>query len=562
MRFAWFLESARPGETDAPPKLTSYLIFFIAMLVLGLFVSAGFLPELKEASSSAAPVANQVLRFPWASYLYQGLLDNASRSALSSLFNVTPESSPAAAEAWIFIVLMIITFGLSSYFKGRKSLLVMMGGFAAVFIYVVGAFAFAVYLFLLSVFYVFLHRESRSSARVLAFLGFLAVFLLACESSEHRSYLASFFVVVGGLTVLLYRSFGERWRSLRLIVPLLFSFGLLVGLARAHWEGKFSSGFIAGGIIFVNLTIRLLFAYVDARDRAVPADLSFSEFLLNFMIAPDFFACGWWQHPGEGLAYLRSVYKKISQDELIWSGAVSIARGIFLLFMVNPFLHWSMESLRPFLGLSCLEEKCVLQLYTQKLPLPFGQLMYTGFYYFCFYSMVMLGILHVKVGFYRFFGFNIRSYSNWPIVATRLPEFFYRYGYHFMQLMMRGFYLPAFLKLRGLSLRARAAGAVVYTVMFGQFLAYSVHLLYGPGMGTIFWFVLLLCLGILISFAVGGKASTRKPWSWDIYIVTDLVKVLLIMSFMSFIHLFLVSDFASDTHSIWSLVGYSLFGKS
>lgn len=562
MRFTWFLDSARPGETDAPLKPTSFLIFFVAMIVLGFFVSAGFLPELKEAPNSPSPVASQVLRSQVASYFYQEIVHNSSRSALASLLNVTPEDSPAAFDAWVFVATMVVAFILSQWLKGRDSLLVMMGGFAAVFVYVTGAFAFGIYLFLLATFYIFLHRESRSIPWVMGLMTILSLFLLVCEAPAHRSYLTLFLLVIGVLTTLFYQIPIARGRSLRLICPLIFSFGLLVGLARAHWDGKFSPGFMVGGIIFVNMTIRLLFAYVDARDRAVPADLSFFEFLLNFMIAPDFFACGWWQHPGEGLAYLKSVYKKITHDELIISGAASMARGIFLMFIVNPFLHWAMTALLPVVGLGCVEQECVMHLYSQKLPLSFGQLMYTGFYYFSFYSLVMLGILHIKVGFYRFFGFNIRSYSNWPIVATRLPDFFYRYGYHFMQLMMRGFYLPAFLKLRGLPLRARAATAVIYTVMFGQFLSYSVHLLYGPGMDTIFWFVLLLCVGILVSFAAGGKASTRKPWSPDIYIATDILKVILIMSFMSFVHLFLVGDFASDQHNIWTLVWYSLTGNA
>lgn len=130
-----------------------------------------------------------------------------------------------------------------------------------------------------------------------------------------------------------------------------------------------------------------------------------------------------------------------------------------------------------------------------------------------------------------------------------------------MQMILRGYYLPVFLKLKNRPLRVRVAVAAFYAFFVGQFVTWSIYRVDGLRADKFAPYFLMLSIATFISFTWPTE-SDRKPWTLDWYILLDGLKVVGIFLFFSIAHLFFHPEINAHGRWAWYLIEHVISGPT
>ena len=347
---------------------------------------------------------------------------------------------------------------------------------------------------------------------------------------------------------------------IRNIPAAMILFGVFILRGRFfNSQGVLEKEVQIGLIFFLQYTLRSMFHSIDLRDGSISFKLSFVRYLEIFCLIPDFLMPGSAFHPGQGLSYLNKSFYEKNKNSLIYAGVKSSILGISYFVIIFPLTWHIFKILSSALNYQYFTFVDLYALYTKGTLFTFSNFALATVWEMLFMSYFLIGGLHFKVGLYRIFGFNIQSYTNYPWLATSLPDFWKRYGYHYAQLILKGFYLPAFLKLKPLSQKLRIYVSVFYACIVGHLLTYNDLALYGVNMIQFVLYPFFLAIGIAYSFNLNSsQLIKRKPWTMDRYFLLDLAKITFIIAFYSFVSIFMNYNINRDgklaIHLIFDLV--------
>lgn len=310
----------------------------------------------------------------------------------------------------------------------------------------------------------------------------------------------------------------------------------------AHWAAYF---------FFLNFGLRLIWHYIELRDKFVPKNLSFLDYLTQFTLMPDFFASEWWFHMGQGHSYLRDSFYKQDKNRIILKGVKNLFIGLGYILILIPVYRFSVNWICDSLGYKARSLAEVYALFASGGHYTISNLFWASVQDMMLYTSLVAGGVHIKIGLYRLFGFELQSNTYYFWFTTSLSDFWKRFGYHYMQLILRGFYLPLFLKLRTLKLRTRTYVSIFYAMFVGQALTNGSYVLdKTSSLLHLTPYFFLLAIGIGYSFNFNGRQS-RKPWTIDRKLPLDLVKMSGIFIFYGVAHMFLIFDVNSGKN--WTL---------
>lgn len=465
---------------------------------------------------------------------------------------------------WEFSIIGIF---LASYFspsKWRPSLHQL--GFWLVFL-LVYPWQFALFfLFLIYVFYVMSHPDGlKITPHALALVGGTVIVALLAGGAEERIAIVST-GIVAALFWWMQRASrdGLSWMRLRAptIVPTTLFF-VAVFFSKPIFAGSVNGWQSAIALfLFLNFGLRMLFHYFEQRDGQIGRSMEFSTFLNHFAMLPDFIFPVWWLHPGQGVHYLKTVYLRRPYEEIILDGVKSLLVGILYLAVFVPLPFVLLTILSTSMGYSYPLLGELYEAYLLEKPVPFMSFILATIWGFVLFSSSLLGVLHFKVGLYRLFGYDIESYTRFPWIATTFPDFWKRYGYHYMQMILRGYYLPVFLKLRNYPLKLRIAVAAAYAFFVGQFVTWSIYRMDGLNVYKFAPYFLLLSIATIVSFWWGAvprsDVTPREPWTLDWQLPLDVAKVIGIFLFFAIAHLFYHPEINAHGRWAWHLIEYVL----
>lgn len=459
----------------------------------------------------------------------------------------------------------IISFFLASYFSRpnwRVSLHQL--GFWTVFL-LVYPWQFAVFfLFFIYVFFLMSHPDDLNLKWHLPALavGTAASAGLAGAGDERLAIVA-----LGALAILYWGVQGplaNRHSVLRLKAPTIFPttiFFVAVFFSKSIFASSVSGWQSAiAFFLFLNFGLRMLFHYFEQRDGQIGRSMKFQNFLNHFAMLPDFIFPVWWLHPGQGVHYLKSVYLKRPYEDIILDGVKSILIGILYLALFVPLPFVLLTMISNSMGYSYPLLGDLYEAYLLEKPIPVMSFLLATIWGFLLFSSSLLGVLHFKVGLYRLFGYDIESYTRYPWIATTFPDFWKRYGYHYMQMILRGYYLPVFLKLRSHPLKLRIAVAAAYAFFVGQFVTWSIYRMDGLNVYKFAPYFLMLSIATIISFWWGAvpdaNRTERKAWTLDRWLPLDVAKVIGIFMFFAIAHLFYHPEINAHGRWAWYLIEY------
>ncbi|MBK7889881.1 MAG: hypothetical protein IPJ84_03260 [Bdellovibrionales bacterium] len=292
---------------------------------------------------------------------------------------------------------------------------------------------------------------------------------------------------------------------------------------------------------------RLMVYYMDDRDGAVPLNISFSDYLSVFLSPATVLSWETVPYLAQGYSYLSERYNIQRRNFVVWSGVkmLSIALAYYL---IMPIIVWHLRSWLIGQGYEVtwsvhgLVEKYVkgesvssLSVY---LSCIFGQIVWFVF---------TAPIVHMKVGLWRIFGYEVDPHLNKPWLATNLVSFWGRYTFHFKTNLLRVFYFPVFLAFPKKSAHFRIATATIASAGIGNMLwGHFPRTLLMFGMtfealkynaSWIYYF--LLAGGILtVEFYLLWRRKKRRPWQWGWRIGLDVLAFAVTFSYYSLIHVY------------------------
>jgi hypothetical protein len=158
------------------------------------------------------------------------------------------------------------------------------------------------------------------------------------------------------------------------------------------------------------------------------------------------------------------------------------------------------------------------------------------------------GLFHFKVAIWRLLGYDVDPYLRFPLLATNLVTLWGRLTFYWKEVLVRGFYYPVFLRLARWPFWARSLAATLVAAGLANWLwAHLTELLIFGGMSgrslskalQLWPYFLLLAGGIGVAqLWVSFRGRRRRPWTFDRWLVTDLLAAYATTQFYALIHVF------------------------
>lgn len=324
-----------------------------------------------------------------------------------------------------------------------------------------------------------------------------------------------------------------------------------------------------GLLLFFWQWARLTMYHIDYKDGHIPEDLSLDRYLAVFLSPGTIPNWSWGVTIPQGFAYLNNNFFCEDKNKIVLDGAKLL--GIALVYLV--FWNWFHHFFVAFFTSLDIE---VYRGYTKQMVRQFVRghevapvsVWTTTLLDLIRFMMFFAGVVHFKVGIWRICGYRVAPYYNRPWLATNLMTFWTRFAFHYREFLVRTFYYPVFfqffkrhpnIRIFAASMAAAAIGNMIWhfteRVFFREMDIDNIE--YVLGTWPYFFF---LGLGIAVSqWYLMRRKSARKPWSWDRWIVGDIIAAYATLQFFALIHVFARPVSGSTVWDLFRLF-FSAFG--
>jgi hypothetical protein len=410
--------------------------------------------------------------------------------------------------------------------------------------------AVSLYLFILIAGGIFFTYYSPAKYRRISQVFWSAVlFILVFDTKTLIFYLGSHFGIfylfhrVDFSSNLILRR-NERWiKFFSTQLPML---SMLV-TSILNWLSGRSIFWPAGVILFFWQWQRLTIYYLDERDKLVPKSLTFSDYLAVFLSPATILFWDIVPFLAQGYAYLNERARLEERAKIVQGGAKFLMLALLYVFfgpivlailvdfgeILDIHLSVNVEDLvrRHFKG-EDLSSLTIL-----------GSCLIAQIKWFVFIA----SISHIKVGLWRLLGYDVEAHFNKPWIATNLVNFWSRYTFHFRASLLRVFYYPVLLGLRGYSPKTRIVSATFASVGLGNMIwghFPRAWLMYGMTFDALSnsatWIYYLLLSGGIVctQLYLLSTRRTRRSWTRGWRVILDILAMAITVEYYSVIHIF------------------------
>ena len=352
------------------------------------------------------------------------------------------------------------------------------------------------------------------------------------------------------LTPLLTRGRAGRWIRLaatHLPLVVLVS-GTLAGVA----SGTPLVAPLALILLFFHY-MRLLMYGIDVQDDLVPPDLPLWTYLSVFFSPATIDSWPLGVTIAQGYSYQTDRFLSRHKNELVLRGLALF--GIGLAYMaLGPFVILELIELAQRLGVQAYPSMPhLLYRHLGSHDAATSTVLVTSLLHHVQWIFTVGGVFHFNVGMWRLLGYDVDPYMRFPLLATNMVTLWSRLTLHWRDVLVRGFYYPAFLRLFGRPLWLRTGIAALVAAGLANWLwAHLTENLAVAGMSTA-TFVKVLWMWPYFFFLAGGiaiaqvwmtlRGRRRRPWTFDRWIVTDVLAAYATAQFYGMIHIFYFAPF-------------------
>lgn len=325
--------------------------------------------------------------------------------------------------------------------------------------------------------------------------------------------------------LLVYLIYQFTTMSARLKVKLLIGVSFVWALLIVVLKGsalRYLTELNLGIIFFMFSGLRVLYYYLDVRDLKHQNQ---QENFFFFMQVYDLIGGSWWGRVGPGAREFANAKNNNASVNII-QGLKLFFYSLIYLFITTVLAHFNLLELERFVheGRFLVLLKVVL--------------------WFLGVFAGTTALYHFKVGLFNIAGYSIEPCTHHVWKSRSLSEFWLRYSRYYMRLILRLFYLPIFLHLRGFRLIARKALSLALSILVGQFLIYSMTRLISNNVQIALALPYFILLGIAIflnseAIPQGGQEEDLKGRGGYIKSCGFFA---LIWLFYSLMHLFLSAE--------------------
>jgi len=294
--------------------------------------------------------------------------------------------------------------------------------------------------------------------------------------------------------------------------------------------------------------MRLILYGVDFSDGDVPEDQPLVEYLSAFM-NPAMIPCwGWGLIVGQSYGHQSQSFLSRDKNDIAWDGVKLLGIALCYLVLGSAVLKLVYS------GITHLDVKiyhtipALLKSAHRGTAPTATTVLASGLLHELRWLLRTVGIFHFLAALWRLFGYDMESSVHLPFMATNLVTLWARLMFHFREFLVRVFYYPAYLALRGRERWLRVTLATMLAAGLGNWLVAACveagvnerGSWSGLQDGLSTWpYYLLLGLGIsLTELFLLKRGRDRTPWTLDRRIPLDLLAVYLTWQYYSLINVF------------------------
>jgi hypothetical protein len=293
---------------------------------------------------------------------------------------------------------------------------------------------------------------------------------------------------------------------------------------------------------------RLIIYHIDYKANRIPTDISIIEYFSIFLNPAVLGRLNWSPYIGQGYSYITNNFLSEDKNRLVISGLKLLTLAlVYLVF--GEFIVKRLASIFKDHGIMVYPYLRTLVRHYVKgtemtTPTVLLSSMLDQLRIFLFWG----GVVHFRVGVWRLYGYRIDPHFHFPILATNLVSLWGRFTFHFREFLVKAFYYPAFFRFFKNHMWLRIITATLAAATFGNlFWGHVPEMMYYKGVKferflmvlQIWPYYVLLGGGITVTeIYLKYTRRTRKPWSRDRWIITDVIAVYFTLQYYSLIHVF------------------------
>ena len=477
-------------------------------------------------------------------YINEGVLDSNQNLKYSN-----------DTERLIFFSLICLSF-LTTYFlpvKHKKLSLFIFASAIVTIIFNLKVILGVIFMHLLV--FSFLHIKSAKSSYVSLLIGFVfpLIFLNLSNIVNIFLYFSISICVSYFLFEKLIYPILDKNNKLSYFLRMILLQSPIIACFIIPYINSFTHNYLKlsfGIILFFWQWERITMYQIDYNDGAIPEDITLINYLSMF-INPSIIST--WNFGGsisQGYTYTETNFLAKDKNILAIEGAKLSLIALFYLIFGAYLMETLSYYINYFFGIISYTDVYTLVFkYSECQQITTATVLLSTFIGQVKWFMFFGGLVHLRVGLWKIYGYNIEPYFNKPWLATNLANFWVRYTYHYREFLFRVFYYPFFSRFFKKNKTLRVFMATFFTLTVGNFLwghlteemfskgfyLYNFKLIY-----TLPYF-LLLGLGISLTqiyLLKTKKNNKRKPWTLDKMFLMDILCSYLTFQFYSLIHIF------------------------
>jgi hypothetical protein len=422
--------------------------------------------------------------------------------------------------------------------------------------------------------YLTLHPRESSALVWGALPGLLAA--IALGGAEDAP--SPFIVLLPLLSAVVYQRVWlrllSRPRAARWLRTLVVQSALVTVCVAALVEGLGGEEWVLplGVLYFFWQWERVIMYHIDYQDGSVPADITLWRYLAVFITPAAIPNISRRVAIGQGYTYLDRVYLCEDKNRIALGGLKLLLVALaYLVF--GDWLRWALVDLLEGAGVPVFEARItnMIREFHAGAEVGTASVLMTTLLDLVRWVMIYAAIAHFKVGVWRLCGYGVHPSFDKPWLATNLVTFWARFTFHYREFLVRAFYYPVFFRYFRKHTFLRVMVATLAAVTVGNLIwGHLVERFYFSGLeyrqfGNMFraWpYFVLLGLGIgFTEIYLLKRKRTRRPWTLDRRIVTDVVAAYCTVQFYALIHIFIVSRGGADNWELFRLF-MTAFGVS
>jgi uncharacterized Tic20 family protein len=551
-------EQRRGHDRHSP--VTVLVVMAVLMLYIYLFTQA--------SRSVGAPLPSEMAwKLGWKNSQVFDDDGNVNSNFQISMTDIIDRSDD---ERLVFLAVVAAAF-LSAYFlplahKQRSLVLWACVGLVVLF----GVATTAALLFAHLVVYLVLH-PARRNLPIAAIAGIAAHLAFVRDANGSFQWIAATVLAIASTGTYRYAVLPllDRPRMAAVAQPVVVHaaiVALCAGILIDAADGK-AWEIPVGLLMFFWQWARVTMYYIDLRDGLVPDDLNLDRYLAVFVSPAAIPNWNWGVAIPQGFAHLDSGFLSRDKNAIVFGGLRLL--GVALLYLICwDWLRTSVSDWMDGIGIPVYRcnTRFLVNHFVGGASVSTASVLLTTLFDLARFMLFFGSVMHLKVGLWRLFGYDVAAYYDRPWKATNLVALWGRFAFHYREFLVRAFYYPSFFRFFRHSPRMRVFFASLMAASVGNFIWHVSERAFfrDPDLGNLLYTASTWPYFVFLGLGIGGYQvfrmlyrQKRKPWTRDRWILIDVLAAYCTLQYFGLIHVFMRPASGGD---VWDLFRLFLLG--